>query len=59
MVYFDVLPPHTPGGLLQVLDGESIRVGHPGGRTFRAVTHIGIARADIERVVSVLRRHFG
>jgi len=56
MVYFDVLPPRTQSELLQTLNGEGLRVGHSGGRTFRAVTHIGISRADVERVVAILRR---
>ncbi|MHC4789619.1 MAG: low-specificity L-threonine aldolase [Planctomycetota bacterium] len=59
MAYFDVLPPHTAGGLLQVMDAEGIRIGLVGGATFRAVTHMGIAREDVERVVEVLQEHYG
>jgi len=58
MVYFDVLPPHTPDELTEAMAAEGIRIGHTGGATFRAVPHIGITRADIDRVVGALRARF-
>ena len=55
MVYFDVVPPLTPEGLLSRLEAEGIRINHTGGTTFRAVTHLGITRQDIEAVLAALR----
>lgn len=58
MVYFDVLPPCTPAEFRDAMKKAGVLVGNTGGATFRAVTHIGITRADIERVVSALQTHF-
>jgi threonine aldolase len=59
MVYFGVQPPHSPAGLVQALQDANIRIGSIGGGTYRAVTHLGIEQADIERVTGVLRERYG
>ena len=55
MVYFDVLDPLTPGGVLSSLQDKGVLVLNTGGATFRAVTHLGITRQDIDRAVRALR----
>jgi len=55
MVYFDVLPPLEPDAFHAALKADGILIDKTGGGTFRAVTHIGITRADVERVGSALR----
>ncbi len=59
MVYVEVLPPHSADQFRQVLRQDGILIGGEGGPSFRAVTHVGITRADVERVVGVLQQHFG
>ncbi len=59
MVYFDVLPPRRPDEVQQALKDDGVLVGSMGPATLRAVPHVGISRADIERVVSVLQSTFG
>jgi threonine aldolase len=59
MVYFDVLPPLTTAALQQTLQKEGVLIGRIHSTSFRAVTHIGIAREDIERIVSILQEHYG
>ena len=44
------------GDLLQLLQGEGIRVGYMGGTALRAVTHLDVTRADIEHVADTLWR---
>jgi threonine aldolase len=58
MVYFGVEPPRRAGGLMQALEEAGVRIGYVGEEGFRAVTHVGITRADVERVVEALRSHF-
>jgi len=59
MVYFDALPPHTRDKVLNALKAEGLLIGNMGGTTFRAVPHVGISRADIQRAVSVIQHLFG
>ncbi len=58
MVYFDVLPPRAPADVQAVLRKEGILLNDASGTTFRAVTHLSITRADIEKAISVLQTHF-
>ncbi|MDP6439680.1 MAG: GntG family PLP-dependent aldolase [Candidatus Brocadiia bacterium] len=55
MVYFDVLPPLTPDGLLSRLDEAGVRMLCLWGTTFRAVCHIHITRPDIDATLRALR----
>jgi threonine aldolase len=59
MVYFDVVPPHRGSELSRLLRQEGILIDAPDGTPFRAVTHLGVSRAGIERTVQALRTHFG
>jgi threonine aldolase len=54
MVYFDVLPPLEPAAFGAALKERGILM-NGAGATFRAVTHIGIEQADVERVAGCLR----
>lgn len=58
MVYLDVLPPRSPAGFREALKAKGILIGGERRATFRAVTHIGITRRDIQRTVSALRSAF-
>jgi len=58
MVYFDVLPPHSPDALRETLKVKGILIGGERRSTFRGVTHLGITRRDIRQVVAGLRAHF-
>jgi len=55
MVYFEVLPPMTPEAFVEALRDEGVLIAGQ-GRTFRAVTHIGIAREDVEKAIEAIRR---
>ena len=57
MVYFDVLPPLEPDAFQAALKERGILMNGNGGTTFRAVTHVGITRADVERLARCLREH--
>jgi threonine aldolase len=59
MVYFEVLPPGSPAELQARVRKDGLLVGGPEGNPVRAVTHMGITRADIDYAVSVLRAHCG
>ncbi|MFW6189823.1 MAG: threonine aldolase family protein [Planctomycetota bacterium] len=56
MVYFDLLPPHVPDRFGSALAAEGVRAGNAGGKTFRAVTHVGITAEDVDRVIGAIRR---
>jgi len=58
MVYFDVLPPLTADEFAAGMKEQGILIGNEGGSTFRAVTHIGITREDIERAAAVIGSRF-
>ena len=58
MVYFHVRPPHDPAELPGILRDEGILIGAESPRGFRAVTHLGITREDIDRVAEVLHDAF-
>jgi len=55
MVYFDVLPPLAPDDLLKRLEEHGVLMGGHQGNPIRAVTHIGITQADVERAAAVMR----
>jgi threonine aldolase len=58
MVYIEMPGEMTAGQFEQRLAAEGIlTLAH--GSSVRAVTHIGITRPDVERVVGVLKTHFG
>ena len=57
MVYFDVLPPRTPGDLCRALREDGLLVGGHETNPVRAVTHIGITADDIDRAVAIFRAH--
>jgi threonine aldolase len=55
MVYFQALPPLDTEGLASALEERGILVGRAGADVFRAVTHLGVARSDIEHTVDAMR----
>jgi transcriptional regulator of acetoin/glycerol metabolism len=50
-----VLPPLEPDAFQAALNERGILLNGNGGRTFRAVTHVGITWEDIERVLSCIQ----
>ncbi len=59
MVYFDVLPPRQPAELCRALREDGLLVGGHETNPVRAVTHIGITAADVDRAIAILRAHCG
>ncbi len=55
MVYFELAPERDPRHFAQALGAGGVLIGNTGGRTFRAVTHIGISVEDVGRAVEVIR----
>ncbi len=53
MIYFDVLPPLDAAAFQAALAECGILIDGDGA-TFRAVTHIGITEADVERVAEAI-----
>ncbi len=53
MIYFDVLPPLDPAAFGAALAERGILIDGDGA-TFRAVTHVGITEANVERVADAL-----
>jgi len=49
-------PPSAGPSLAQVLAQEGVRIGDLGGGRFRAVTHYGVSREDIEKALQIVGR---
>jgi threonine aldolase len=56
MVYFEVPDRYSPDRLEQELQSQGVRVSRVNQRRFRAVTHLDVSPADIERAVQVFRQ---
>jgi len=57
LVYFEVNDPSIdPDRLVKALAAEGVRLNPADGTRFRAVTHYGIERKDIEAALATLRR---
>ena len=48
-----------PSALLEKLKARGVRVGHPGERRFRCVTHLGIEAVHIDRTLDAFRAAMG
>lgn len=57
MVFFEWLGSKlTPTQFLEQCVKKGLRFSHVGERRFRAVTHLGITRADIEKAIGILKQ---
>lgn len=60
LVYFDVTAPHLDAERLCArLLAEGVRMGPMGARTIRAVTHLDVDRAGIDKAIATLRTAAG
>ena len=60
LVYFDVTAPHLDAErLCASLLAEGVRMGPMGARTIRAVTHLDVDRAGIDKAIAALRTAAG
>ena len=57
IVFFDV--PGAAGDLCERLEGVGVRMYATGPSTIRAVTHLGVSGADIERAIDAVGRLVG
>lgn len=57
IVFFDVKEPgRSPAGIVAALKDDGVLLNAVGGSRFRAVTHLGISAADIQRAGAILTR---
>lgn len=57
LVYFDVVAPDwTPTSICKALLADGVRMGPMGARTVRAVTHLDVDAAGIEKALTALRQ---
>ena len=60
LVFFDVSGTgRTPAELHQGLSARGVRMGSPSGTRWRAVTHLDVSRADVERAVEAMEEVVG